>query len=98
MDLENLAGPAWAGWTISESGLLFAPEWRQGLHSGHIRALPYLHAAIAEHQRSLSATKKALADMEGLFFAAERQARFYRSQLILESRYGLMFASPDTQP
>lgn len=39
MDLEPLAGPEWAGWTIRE-GEIQAPEWRRGVSQGEIRAIP----------------------------------------------------------
>ena len=51
MDLSEIGGRQWQGWTLGEDGLLNAPEWSRGLHPGEIRAIPYLYASQAENNR-----------------------------------------------
>jgi hypothetical protein len=87
MDFAEIAGPAWAGWTVHK-GLLYAPEWRRGLEPGEIRALPFLRAIESDHLRQgreLDQVKRQLATVA-------RLAGWYRRQLVLESRFGLMLA------
>ena len=84
MDLEPLAGPSWAGWTIDEDRIC-APEWRRGISQGEIRAIPYLYASQAEARkmaREIQALKKQLA-------AIARLCAWYRRQLHREARLGL---------
>lgn len=92
MDLETIAGPHWQGWTLNDDGMLYAPEWRQGLHSGDIRALPYLHASIADLTKRLKTAQAALQDMERVAFDAERAAQQYRRMVSREARFGLMLS------
>ena len=87
MDLGEIGGEQWQGWTLTEDGLLHAPEWRRGLHPvpGEIRAIPYLYASQAENQRmarELDQIKKNLT-------ATARLAGWYRRQLQRESQLGL---------
>ena len=81
----------WHGWTFRD-GLLYAPEWRRGLTQGEIRALPYLQALIADYQRQSRDNDREVREAQDALCQAEARSRFYRSQLILESRYGLMLA------
>lgn len=87
MDVETIAGGEWSGWVFRD-GLLFAPEWRKGLHPGEIRAIPYLRAIEADSRRK----DRIVADLRGQIEAASRLAGFYRRQLVLESKFGLMLA------
>jgi hypothetical protein len=88
MDLEGIAGPSWAGWSTN-NGMIYAPEWRQGITPGEIRAMPYLRAIEADHLRQgreLAAERRRSA-------ALARLAGFYRANLVRESRFGLAFLS-----
>lgn len=89
MDLDSIAGPSWAGWRFHNE-LLFAPEWRQGLHPGEIRAIPYLCAIEADSRRK----DRQLEDLRGQLAATARLAGWYRRQLVLESKFGLMLTRP----
>lgn len=89
LDLETEGGPDWAGWKLHE-GLIYAPEWRKGLHTGEIRALPYLYASVADYRRRVTVAEAALQEMEGLCMQAERQARYYRDLVSREAHLGLM--------
>lgn len=91
MELDTLAGPQWAGWTITAEQI-FAPEWRAGLSPGDIRALPYLNASVAEYRKRARIAEAAAAEMEALALKAEHAARYYRSLVRQEARYGLMFS------
>jgi hypothetical protein len=84
MDLERFGGPDWQGWRL-RNGRIWAPEWRNGVSPGEIRAVPYLYASQAEAQRmarEIQTLKKQLA-------AVARLAAWYRRQLTRESRLGL---------
>ena len=87
MDFAAIAGPSWAGWTVG-NGMLWAPEWRQGLEPGEIRALPFLRAIEADHLRQ----GRELASVRRQLMTVSRLAGWYRRQLVLEARLGLMLA------
>lgn len=86
MDLSEIAGPSWAGWTVA-NGKIYAPEWRQGLTPGEIRALPFLRAIEADHRRQ----GRELAAERARSATLARLAGFYRRNLVRESRLGLAF-------
>jgi hypothetical protein len=96
VDLETIAGPEWAGWVFAH-GLLFAPEWRHGLHPGDIRAVPYLRAAASDYRLRAQRAETALQDAEAARAIAEKACAFYRRQCVLEAQYGLPFALSDEQ-
>ena len=91
LDLEQHGGRDWAGWTLHE-GLIYAPEWRQGLHTGEIRAIPYLHASVSAKDRTIREARASCAEIETLRDAAERRAHYYRDLVSREARLGLMLS------
>ena len=85
MDLSEIGGEQWEGWTLGKDGLLYAPEWRGGLHPAEIRAIPYLYASQAENKR----LGRELDQMKKNLEATARLAGWYRRQLQRESQLGL---------
>ncbi len=88
MDVERIAGPSWAGWRFHR-GELFAPEWRRGITPGEIRALPYLMALDGDLERR----RRELEELKRELAGVARLAGWYRRQLVLEARLGLMLRS-----
>lgn len=84
-DLARIAGPDWVGWYF-ERGELFAPEFRRGFTPGELRAIPYMRQCMSELSRRLDAEHREHA-------AVVRLMAFYRRQLTLESRLGLMLTA-----
>jgi len=86
-DVGAILGPDWEGWSWYE-GKIYAPEWRQGLGPGDIRALPYLNALAADYRRANRKYDTELARMQVEVDIAIKNEAFYRSQLRLEAKLG----------
>lgn len=86
--------PAWSGWVLSSyDGRLYSPEWSRGFLPEYINAMPYHLAALNARRSEIEQLRKASQAAQEALDAAEARAAFYRSQLVLESRYGLMIAA-----
>jgi hypothetical protein len=92
LDLGTALGEDWENFRIA-GGLFYHPSWRRGFTAGELRAMFYQVQVANELTRQ---TKQLKADAERqqiALDAAEQRAGYYRQQLILESRYGLMLTS-----
>lgn len=91
LDLGPLLGSAWDGFSLSASGLQI-PGWRGPIPGADLRALFWTsqHARILA--RDLDRARAELAASRAELEHAEARARWYRSQLVMESRAGLMLS------
>lgn len=93
-DLASLAGPDWAGWTITRDGRLQSPRWRRAFERWEIEQIPTLHsqrAAFDVERRQLQRDmNQAIDELD----AQKKRAAFYRAQLVAEARMGLAFLAP----
>lgn len=95
LDLSELIGPDWDGFSLSVDGLQH-PYWRRPFTAGELRAMFYRtqQVTILEHQLS-----RLRADFDRLSQdadEAEARADYYRRQLRLESRFSLMLSAFST--
>lgn len=89
-DAAALLGPAWRGWRFGRDGLFYCEDWRRGFTSDEIRAMPFLHGECATLKRDLERLTAELHSTTRELEEAQRRARWYRHQLVLESRMGAM--------
>lgn len=92
LDLGPLLGSAADGFSIGPAGLQI-PGWRGPIPIRELRAMFWTSQQVRILARDLDRTRAelaaALADLE----SAQARARWYRSQLRLEARAGLMLSA-----
>lgn len=88
-DLAQL-NPAWADFSIGADGLFYNPQWRRGFAPGELKAQFWQLQELSHTRHRLDQLRKELQRAEDHIQSAEARAYFYRSQLTLESRAGLM--------
>jgi hypothetical protein len=93
LDLGELH-PDWRGWTLSRDGKLYYEAWRRGFEPGELAALPYTWALVRTFEREKKTLQAELARRISESEQAEKLAAFYRRQVLLEARLGLMLAPP----
>jgi len=84
-DASALLGDEWQGYRFVDN-LFYVPEWRNGFTPHEIRALFWKCQQIRSLQREIGLLKHELERRNDL----EVKADFYRRQLVLESRFGLI--------
>jgi hypothetical protein len=86
----------WEGFRICPEGMLHNPMWRRGFTPGELKAqfwqLQQLGLALHEMERLRAELGRAINAQH----AAEARSYFYKSQLVLESRLGLMLQAATT--
>lgn len=88
-DASALLGKDWQGHYF-KNNLLYVPEWRRGFTAHELRAMFYKCQLVASLESELRLLKKQLEESNAEIEALEITADFYRRQVILESRYGMM--------
>ncbi|SFM30339.1 hypothetical protein [Nitrosomonas communis] len=88
-DATALLGKDWEGYTFSNN-MLYVPEWRRGFTSGEIRAMFWKCQLVASLESEIRLLKQRLEESQSEIEALEIKADFYRQQVILESRFGMM--------
>lgn len=88
-DASALFGKDWEG-HIFRDNLLFIPEWRRGLTPGEIRSLFWQAQLVSSLKREIEQLKKELERRNNEIDSLEIKADFYRRQLVLESRFGMI--------
>lgn len=88
-DASALLGRDWDG-HVFRNNMLFIPEWRRGLTPGEIRALFWQVQLISSLKREIELLKEELGRRNNEFDSLEVKADFYRRQLVLESRFGMI--------
>ncbi len=88
-DASALLGKDWDGHVFRDN-LLFIPEWRRGLTPGEIRSLFWQVQLISSLKREIELLKKELERRNNEFDSLEVKADFYRRQLVVESRFGMI--------
>ena len=75
---------------IFKNNLLFIPEWRRGLTPDEIRALFWQGQVVSSLKTEIELLKQELERRNQEIDNLEVKADFYRRQLVLESRFGLI--------
>lgn len=92
IDLAATLGPEWEGFSLSAAGLQH-PYWRRAFTAGDFKAMFYQIQQVRILELDLSRARAALETARAAQDAAEDRADFYRRQLRLESRFGMMLSS-----
>lgn len=88
-DASVLLGPAWKN-HIFRNNLLFIPEWRRGLTPQEIRSMFWEIQLVYSLKREIKLLKIEIERRNNDIGQLETKAEFYRRQLVLESRLGMM--------
>ena len=88
-DVSALLGQSWEGFYFRD-GLLYMAEWRRGIEPTEIRAIFWQVQQVAGLQRENRQLKQELERRSTEIDALEVKADFYRRQVALESRFGMM--------
>lgn len=85
----GLLGKDWEGYYFKDD-LLYVPEWRRGFTPHEIRALFWKCQQIRNLNNEINLLKQELERRNEEYNLLEIRADFYKRQVILESRFGLM--------
>ncbi|MBK8605020.1 MAG: hypothetical protein IPN87_18845 [Saprospiraceae bacterium] len=88
-DASAFLGKDWTGHYFRDS-LLYIPEWRRGLTPHEIRALFWRGQQVSSLENEIELLKRELERRNKEIEMIEIKADFYRRQLVLESRFGLI--------
>lgn len=88
-DASALLGKDWQGHYF-KNNMLFVPEWRRGFTPGEIRSMFYRCQLISALESEIRLLKKQLEESNVEIERLEIRSDFYRRQVILESRFGMM--------
>lgn len=88
-EASALLGKEWDG-HIFKNNLLFIPEWRRGLTPDEIRSLFWQSQLVSSLKTEIELLKQELERRNNEIDILEVKADFYRRQLVLESRFGLI--------
>lgn len=88
-DASALMGDEWKGYRFV-GNLLYVPEWRNGFAPHEIRAFFWQVQQVSILKREIDILKKDIEKYVEEINALEIKSDFYRRQLILESRFGLI--------
>ncbi len=88
-DVSALLGQSWEGFYFRD-GLLFIGEWRRGFEPTEIRGIFWQVQQVAGLQREIRQLKQELERRNAEIDVLEVKADFYRRQVALESRFGMM--------
>lgn len=88
-DASALLGDEWKGYRF-KGNLFYVPEWKNGFPPHEIRALFWRCQQVWSLEREIELLKRELARRNEEFENLEVKADFYRRQLVLESRFGMI--------
>ncbi len=88
-DASAVLGDEWKGYRFT-NGLIFIPEWRNGFAPHEIRAFFWRCQLVSSLQSENNLLKSELDRRNKEIDALEIKADFYRRQVVLESRFGMI--------
>ncbi len=88
-DASALLGDEWKGYRFS-GNLFYVPEWKNGFTPHEIRALFWKCQKVWSLEREIELLKRELERRNEEFDSLEVKAAFYRRQLVLESKFGMI--------
>lgn len=95
LDLGELLGSEWEGFRLTAAGL-HHPYWRRPFDHGDFKSMFYRSQQVTILEHELQRARADLDRAESAQEAADARANFYRQQLRLESRMGMMLAAFST--
>ncbi|MDZ4106718.1 MAG: hypothetical protein U1D41_11260 [Nitrosomonas sp.] len=88
-DASALLGDDWKGYRFS-GNLFYVPEWKNGFPPHEIRALFWRCQQIWSLEREIEILKQEIKRRNEEFDSLEVKASFYKRQLVLESKFGMI--------
>ncbi|MDO9311166.1 MAG: hypothetical protein Q7T85_05670 [Nitrosomonas sp.] len=88
-DASALLGDEWKGYRF-KGNLFYVPEWKNGFSPHEIRALFWKCQQVWSLEREIELLKRELERRNEEFDNLEVKTAFYRRQLVLESRFGMI--------
>lgn len=88
----ELMSREWEGFRFKDD-LLYIPGWNRGFSPGELRAMFFRIQQVSALESEKRRLQKDLDNREKALDELKRQRDFYRSQLVMESRYGLMLSA-----
>lgn len=88
-DASALLGNQWKGYRFV-GNLIYVPEWRNGFAPDEIRAFFWNVQQVSVLKNEISLLKQELERRNNEIDNLEIRADFYRRQLILESKFGMI--------
>ena len=88
-DASALLGEEWKGYRFSNN-LFYVPEWKNGFPPHEIRALFWKCQQVLSLEREIELLKREIERRSEEFNSLEVKAAFYRRQLVLESKFGMI--------
>jgi hypothetical protein len=88
-EASGLLGKDWEGFYFKDA-LFYVPEWRRGFTPHEIRALFWKCQQIISLESELRRLKQEIERRDDEINALEIKADFYRRQVVLESRFGMI--------
>lgn len=88
-EASALLGTDWNGHYF-KNNLLYIPEWRRGLTPNEIRALFWQVQQVSSLKHEIEILKKDINKYVEEINTLEIRADFYKRQLVLESRFGMI--------
>lgn len=94
LELGELLGSTWDGYRLAggghKQGELIHPYWRRPFTAGELNAMFYRTQQVTILEREIELLKIDRETAVEAQFAAEKQAYWFKRQLVLESRMGAM--------
>lgn len=89
IDLAELLGSDWDGFSLAIDGLQH-PAWRRPFSCGELKAMFWRRQQVSILEHQIQQLRAEIERAQAAEDAAEARADWYRRQLNLESRFGLM--------
>jgi len=90
IDLAEILGREWDEIFIGSNGLLHLPGWRRGFEASELKAIFYDNQERYRLKHENAQLKRELQRLQDALDQAEKSAWWYRHQLKLESKLGMM--------
>ncbi|GJL73515.1 MAG: hypothetical protein NMNS01_27140 [Nitrosomonas sp.] len=88
-EASGLLGKDWEGFYFKDA-LFYVPEWRRGFTPHEIRSLFWKCQQIISLESELRRLRQEIEKRDDEINALEIKADFYRRQVVLESRFGMI--------
>lgn len=90
IDLAEILGREWADIYIGADGLLYLPGWRRGFEAGDLKAIFYDVQELYRLKHEVARLRRELDRLQDALDQAEKSVWWYRRQVLLESKLGMM--------
>ncbi len=91
-ELMSSQGKDWQDFRFRD-GLLYIPGWTRGFAPGELRAMFFRLQALTSLEAENARLKTSIDKHEKVLIELKKQRDFYRKQVLLESRFGLIFTA-----